>query len=69
MNLKNKLKHAYDTNLFYRWMAALAVGCVVFCSPVWIYNLGQNVGPKLGEIIFDFVNEDQLGPMEYYRKP
>jgi len=65
MHIK-ELKHAYDNNLYYRCLAALAVGCVVFCSPVWIHNLGQVVGPKLGKLIFELTHDDQLGPMEYY---
>ena len=62
---QKKISKAYF--IYMELMVAIGIGLFVFNLPMNAYQLGQFVGPTLGEIVFYITHPNPLGQMEYVK--
>lgn len=66
MLLKNTLTEPY--RIYMDLIIGIPIAMMVFGFPLIAYELGQWMGPKVGETVFEFTHPNQLGSVTYTHK-
>lgn len=63
MRLNDTLIEPY--RMFRNLIICISIAVMVFGFPLVAYELGQLIGPRAGETVFEFTHPNQMGKIAY----